>query len=193
MRSRILSLAAAVALIAPLGAQASPITYDFTANGGMSGPLANVISSGSFTFDSSIIPAGGGVVTGTGLLTGLSFTWDGKSYGLTADNTGGLEFTPGGLLSGVNVGDDCNAFGACMVDPNGYDWIISGFAGNTPLGPMNYLETLYTVGNGQSYTGWAQLSLQTSAAPEAGTVTLLLGGLAILLGYRRKPRTFPTY
>jgi hypothetical protein len=188
MRSRILSLAAAVALVAPLGAQASSITYDFTANGGMSGPLANVVSSGTFTFDSSIIPAGGGTVIGTGLLTGLSFTWAGKSYGLTADDTGGLAFTPGGLLSGVNIGDDCNAFGGCMVDPNGYDWIISGFAGNTPLGPTIELQTLYTVGDGQSYTGWAQAYPQTSAAPETGTVTLLLGGLAILLGYRRKPK-----
>jgi hypothetical protein len=192
MRNRILSLTAAVALIAPLAAQASSITYDFTANGGSFGPLANVISTGSFTFDSSIIPAGGGTVIGTGLLTGLSFTWDGKSYNQTTANTGALAFTPSGLLSGVNIGDSCNASGGCMVDPNGNDWILSGFVFGAPLGPMNQLSTLYTVGDGQSYNGWAHAYLQTSAAPEAGTVTLLLGGLAILLGYRRKPKTLPT-
>jgi len=186
MRNRILSFAAAVALVAPLAARASSITYDFTANGGSFGPLANVISTGSFTFDSSIIPAGGGLVIGTGLLTGLSFTWDGKSYDQTTANTGALGFTSSGMLSGVNIGDACNASGACMVDLNGNDWILTGFAGDSPLGPMNQLSTLYTIGDGQSYNGWAHAYLQTSAAPEAGTVTLLLGGLAILLGYSRR-------
>jgi hypothetical protein len=42
MKNRILSLVAIVALAAPLASQASPVTWDFTANGGIDGPLANV-------------------------------------------------------------------------------------------------------------------------------------------------------
>jgi hypothetical protein len=62
-----------------LVARSNSITYDFavTAN---SGPLSGAVASGSFTFNSGIIPAGGGLVPASGLLTDLSFTWDGVPY-----------------------------------------------------------------------------------------------------------------
>src|SRR5690242_11403709 len=110
MKSRILSLTAALALAVPFAAQASPVVWNFMANGGSVGPLAGVVSSGSFTFDSSIIPVvvnpppADGLVDGTGLLTGLSFAWDGLSYDQTTANTGALEFDSSGTLTGVNFG-----------------------------------------------------------------------------------------
>lgn len=60
-------------------AQSNSITYDFTITA-TSGPLSGDIANGSFTFNRSIIPAGGGVVPATGLLMDLSFTWDGVPY-----------------------------------------------------------------------------------------------------------------
>jgi hypothetical protein len=60
-------------------AQSNSTTYDFTVTA-TSGPLRGDIANGSFTFDSSIIPAGGGRVAASGLLTDLSFTWDGLAY-----------------------------------------------------------------------------------------------------------------
>ena len=66
-----------------LVAQSNLITYDFTVTA-ISGPLSGDLANGSFTFSSSIIPAGGGVVPASGLLTDLSFTWDGVPYGLSS-------------------------------------------------------------------------------------------------------------
>ncbi len=189
MKGKILSLAAAGVLLAPLAAHAKSITYDFTVNGGGAGPLADVSSSGSFTFDSAIIPTGGGLVTGTKLLTGLSFTWDGLSYDPATANTGSLEFNSGGTLDGVNFGNFCDAFGTCTVHGGSVDWDLSGF---TPAGPTIFADFLYSVGDGQLY-----ISRQThlAAAPEidpamtAGGMTLLLGGLAVLRGRRRRTET----
>lgn len=187
MKNRLLALAAAAALVAPLAAHAESITYDFTVNGGSVGPLANLTASGSFTFDSSIIPVGGGLVTGTGLLTGLAFTWDGLSYDQTTANTGSLDFNSSGMLDGVNFGTSCEA-GACDVSSSEDDWNI---AGHTPVGTVTSAEFLYTVGNGQLYE-----SFQThlAAAPEidpatlTSAMTLLLGGLAVVRSRRLKAK-----
>ena len=186
MKGKILSLAAAAVLATPLAAHAKPVTYDFMVNGGGAGPLANVTSSGSFTFDISIIPTGGGLLTGTGLLTGLSFTWDGIFYNQITANTGTLEFNSGGILDGVNFGNSCDAFGACALHGDSHDWDLSGF---TPGGRLTFAEFLYTVGDGQLYDSH---QAHLAAAPEIDPamtmsgVTLLLGGLAVLRSRRRR-------
>jgi hypothetical protein len=66
-----------------LVAQSSSVTYDFTVTA-TSGPLNGDVANGSFTFNSSSIPAGGGVVAASGLLTDLSFTWDNVPYTLSS-------------------------------------------------------------------------------------------------------------
>ncbi len=60
-------------------AESNSITYDFTVTA-TNGPLSGDVSNGTFTFNSSIIPTGGGVVAASGLSTDLSFTWDGIAY-----------------------------------------------------------------------------------------------------------------
>lgn len=185
MKSRLLPLAAAAILAAPLGAHAKSITYDFSVDGGPAGPLAKVAASGSFTFDSSIIPAGGGLVTGTDLLSGLAFTWDGHAYDRSSATTGSLEFNSTGLLNGVNFGTSCDAIGACDVSSSRIDWDISG---HTPVGSLSAVEFLYTVGNGQLYDSF---QAHLTAAPEidpataASAMTLLLGALAVVRGRSR--------
>ena len=85
-----------------LQVHASPITYDFTVTG-TSGPLNGTVATGRMTFDSSIIPSGGGRVTGQDSLTYLDFTWHGIHYDASTANTGtigagGLEFDSAGDL-----------------------------------------------------------------------------------------------
>lgn len=183
MKNGFLSLTAAVALAGPLAAQATDVRYDFTVNGGGLGPLGNSTSSGSFSFDNSIIPVGGGLVTGTGLLTGLSFTWDGVSYDSTMANTGGLEFNSSGMLDGVNFGTSCNAFGGCGVTATRQDWDISGF---TFVGPFDSASFLYSVGDGQFYTGSVGVSPRLVEAPTPAPVWLLGGTLIGLAARMRK-------
>ena len=54
-------------------------TYDFTVTAD-TGPLSGDVANGSFSFNTSIIPRGGGGLPESGLLTDLSFTWNGVTY-----------------------------------------------------------------------------------------------------------------
>lgn len=106
--------------------------------------LAGVTSIGTFSYDSSIVPVGGGSVGGTNLLTSLHFVWDGITYDQTTANTGNLGFLAGGALLDAEFGTNCVA-GGCMIDSGKEQWGIStsvfqvtgGFAyalGSVPLG-----------------------------------------------------------
>jgi len=188
MKNGILSLAAAAVLAAPL-AHARTVTYDLTVNGGSTGPLANVTSSGYITFDSEIIPAGGGTLVDTGLLSGLSLQWDGFSYDQTTANTGWLSFDASGALTGEGFGAFCSP-GTCTVFSTVPDWFVAAaHIGNGPVTcPCGGF--VYATGDGQLYDGSANMN-EVAAAPEidpataASGLTLLLGALAVL---RRRHR-----
>jgi len=68
-------------------------TYDFTVTAD-TGPLRGDVATGSFTFNSKIIPAGGGSLLEFGLLTDLAFTWNGMFY-----NSSDVPFSGGGGVS----------------------------------------------------------------------------------------------
>ena len=89
------SAAARLAVFRP--GRALLITSDFTVTA-TSGPLKGDVSTGSFTFNSSIIPAGGGVVLDCGLFTDLSFTWDGIAYAASVPEPGKLSLLGLGLV-----------------------------------------------------------------------------------------------
>lgn len=69
MKAKLLELLGIALLAGPIAAHCAPLKYDFTVNGGPSGPVAGPTATGTFTLDSSIIPATGGVTNATGLLT----------------------------------------------------------------------------------------------------------------------------
>jgi PEP-CTERM motif len=134
---------AALATTLLLGATnvcAYPITYDFQVTG-TTGPLAGVVSAGTFTFDSSVIPSGGGAVNKVGLLDHLAFTWNGVTYDETTANTGALYFNSSGQLlgSGALIGTNCGP-GVCYTQSGINTWALGGgyeFFYSTPTGSFN--------------------------------------------------------
>ena len=120
---------------------ADELTYDFTVTA-TSGPLSGTVSSGSFSFDSSVIvPAGppatscrpatspcpptGGDVAGSHLLDALDFTWDSIAYNATTANTGFLNFDSSGNLISFCFGDYAGS-GGCAVRAGFEEWDVDG-------------------------------------------------------------------
>jgi hypothetical protein len=123
VKIQFLALLGTALLASSVPAHSAPITYRFKVNGGYAGPLAGQTAAGSLTFDSSIVPPGGGALAQTGLLTDLSFTWDGVAYNDLTANTGSMDFSSTGRLESVIFGDDCNA-GTCRADYGTAEWYI---------------------------------------------------------------------
>ena len=130
-------------------ASAATVTYDFTVIA-TDGPLNGSVAPGVFSYDTSSVIAGGGLNSATGLLTGLSFTWNGTTFDRTTANTGALEFDAAGNLAYFLFGSDCGA-GACNIGQGGNDWVVSGgsfqyvypgteeyFRGSVSYAPVSY-------------------------------------------------------
>jgi hypothetical protein len=120
------------AVVADSPAWGGVITYDFTFPGFVSGPLSGVGGAGSFSFEETLIPpSGSGSVGGPGLLSDLSFVWNGIAYNETTANTGTLSFS-GRQLIGFSFGNHCGGHGfsadTCLVISNN-DWRVASGSG----------------------------------------------------------------
>jgi hypothetical protein len=152
-------------------ADALPISYAFTIDV-TSGPLAGDISSGTFAFDSSSVTPGG-FNKQTGLLTALSFDFNGVAYDQTTVNTGFLFFDPSGALEGFCFGNDVVA-GACNFGRGDITISSQSFGYDSDTGAVS--------------TGTAIFS--AAPAPEPASLALLALGLpALLLVCVRRPLT----
>jgi hypothetical protein len=161
-------------LVGPIAANAATVTYDFTVVG-TTGPLTGVSSNGSFSFDSSIIPGGGGFVTVAGSFTSLAFSWNGISYSAATANTGQLGFNAAGNLTNFFFGDKCGA-GICAITAGMNDWWLQdgSFVYSVLANPQQAPDTWAGTG-----------TLAPVPLPAAGWLLLSgLGGLG-LLGRKR--------
>jgi len=167
---------AALILLAAGGAKAFPITYDFTVTANSAadtgGPLAGTVAHGTFSYDSSSIPPGGGFNGALNLLTSLSFSWNNVHYTQATANTGSLDFDASGNLIQAVFGNNCFA-GFCTVNPsdNTNEFLaITGGVGS---------RFLYTVPDLTADTDFFDGTITAAlAVPEPASLTLLTMGLA---------------
>jgi hypothetical protein len=160
----------AIALVA-VPAQAAPLSYSFEVTA-TSGTLNGTTSTGTFAFDDSIIPSGGGTVRGNNLLTDLSFTWNSFVYDEHNANTGSLQFDASGELIYPVFGNNCPP-GFCIVNRGIEQWFVAG----------DYF--VYSVTGGEIEDGTFSFK-PVAAVPEPTTMLLLGLGLVGLAGVRRK-------
>jgi hypothetical protein len=131
--------------------------------------LAGTTGAGVFTFESSIVPVGGGTVAEADLLTDLDFTWGGVRYTEATANTGLLGFDPSGDLTHAMFGTTCFD-GGCNLPQQQEDWILIY---NFPITPALVLTTFaYGAGDGFMNPD-VRLCSGACAIPEPGTVPLL--------------------
>ena len=162
------------AVVAATPIWATPLTFEFTVTA-TSGPLAGTSSSGTFSFDSGVIPPGGGEVRKPGLITHLAFIWNGIRYDETTANTGVLIFDSQGRLVEGAFGNYCPDGEGCGVGAGTNDWFVDIDMGR----PDNFA---YMTPGSSVYFGNAVIS---GPKPMAGIPTLdtwALYALAILLG-----------
>jgi hypothetical protein len=182
-----LALSCAFCGLAIPRASASPISYQFTVTAS-TGPLTGVTSVGTFTFDSSIVPVGGGLVDIAGLLSQLSFTWGGMTFSAATANTGELQFNSSGIVVGALFGTSCGPSGfGCGVTAGTHDWefFLNPAPGNRGFDyaiPADPLNTFFQLG-GVTLTG-------PLPVPTPGTLPLLSAALGALglIAWGLRPR-----
>lgn len=168
-------------------ASASPISYQFAASAN-TGPLTGVTSVGTFSFDSSIVPASGGVVDDANLFSQLSFTWGGMTFSAATANTGELQFNSSGIVVGALFGTSCGPSGfGCGVTAGTHDWefFLNPAPGNRGFDyaiPADPLNTFFQLG-GVTLTG-------PLPVPTPGTLPLLSAALGALglIAWGLRPR-----
>jgi hypothetical protein len=164
------------------GAQAFPITYDFTVTG-TTGPLAGTVAHGSFSYDSSSILPPPQINNQTGLLTSLSFTWNGVHYTQATANTGSLGFDARRNLTSTRFGTNCTA-GGCNNNPalNDDQFSVDYFGPSSNF--FIYTVPGMTAFPADLFDGTVTIAL----APEPASLTLLamgIAGLGLVLRTRR--------
>ena len=181
-------VAAGFALMAALPqAQAAIETFNFSVTA-TTGPLAGTSASGSFSFDSSVVPAGGGEIDATAILTALSFTWHGISYTAATANSCQAFFDGSGALVGISFSGQ-NFPGGCGVESGQEGWNIEWLRQSQFFSSDFFVFTYAEPGHFGDETGTASIT-PASVVAEPGTLSALGAALAAFgwLRRRRKQR-----
>jgi len=159
-------------------AQAAPATYQFSV-AVTDGPLAGRSSTGTFTFDSSIIVPNDSV-SQTGLFTDVSFVWDGIPWDETTVDSSFLGFNPDGTLYGALFGTNCGPSGfGCGLNADPLPLSQWFFGISDGVGIFDYVSMLKDPNPYYTY----QVSM--SQVPVPGTGALVPLALGLMWGPRR--------
>jgi hypothetical protein len=167
----------------PNTAHAYLITVNFAVTGDAADPLhGSDTGSGSFSFDSSLIPSslpGGPSDTVNGLdVTSLDFTWAGHTYSTADADVYALSFDSSGKLTGFALGGSVNGLTGIAANVDDFRMNAAGWMYTYPGAvnvwgfPGDILEVNWTVDYGQ--------------APEPGSLALVAPFLALGLIRRRR-------
>ena len=167
-----------VALAVP--AHAVLITVHFTVTGAADDPVnAGVTANGSFSFDSSVVPVGGGEVFNP-VVSGFDLTWDGTSWTDANASVSYLAFDAGGDLTTMQLHG--NPFGGFMLlNPT-----VDDFGVYIGGGSLVFDYTREGV-DGVGYRGTFSYTVSTGSAPEPASWMLLGGALLGVVGAVRRP------
>lgn len=171
-------------IAAARSAEAEPITVTFTAFPAEGDPVNTAPSTGFFTFDSSLIPEGGGtLVHDSGLgATEIDFRWGHTLWTTANADLGELQFSSSGELLAWTLGDSPGIWtwtyapAAVVVD----EIFLIAFAGDTQR--IGYTNA--------GYEGLLLGGLFTDSVappiPEPSTILLIASGAAVLARGRRR-------
>jgi len=183
MRPTLLCVAACLAASMSSHALGEEITYAFHV-AATDGPLAGAKASGLFSYDSSIV-APGVTLSATGLLTSLTFTWNGIAYDATSANTGFLSFDGAGqLVYQWAIGNNCGA-GNCGTSIVTESWFIGG----NPSPPLASFHYCANGGCGEGSATVRRVPTPAMPVPVMTQPVLILALCASILGLaiRRRP------
>jgi hypothetical protein len=167
---------------AALPARADPIKVTFTVFAAPGDPVNTAPSTGSFTFDSSLIPPGGGRVenlSGLGALD-VNFAWSHTLWTTSNADLAELRFSPSGrLLAFFLAGIPAGLTGFQTGPPEAVvdDFAILSFQADSGAG-FQYTNA----GNPEVLFGGVTTNLQP--IPEPSSIVLLTTGVVLVLRRR---------